>query len=470
VLVPEPFHNQRETSGALTLWHRGYCLNEIGTGKTLSAMWAADYLMDVGMIRRAFVTLPLSTIQRVWGDAVFAHFRKRTVAILHGTAAKRRKLLAQNHDFYVINHEALDIVCEVKKKIIHDKATGQAIGERVISADLMRDDIDLFIIDELGNFRSSQTKKWRILKNLIKPRTWAWGLTGTPCPNEPSDAWAQCKLLTPWTVPDYFTSFKQMTMQKLTEHIWIPLPNAMEVVYRAMQPAIRFERDQCFDLPPCTYSTREVELTDEQKKHYKEIAKELFTEINGGRVVRGQRGGEGREARPDRVRRGARQRGERPPAGLQAAGGLVTIALDRAGRPQGHHLRPVPGAARDAGRRARAPLLGGDDPRRRRGGKRNSIFAAFQNAREPRVLVADAGCMSHGLTLTEASTIIWYGPEYSNDIYTQANDRITRAGQVNAQHIIHLVSCEAERRLYKRLVERARLQGLLLDLAKEAAL
>jgi SNF2 family DNA or RNA helicase len=468
-LVPEPFHNQKETAGALTLWHRGYCLSEMGVGKTLSAMWAAEYLMRVGMIRRCLVMSPLSTIERVWGDAVFAHFRGRSIAILHGTAARRRKLLAQNHDFYVINHEALDIICDVKKKIIVDKATGTPIGERVISADLLRDDIDHFIIDELGGYRSGRTQKWRTLKAAIKPKMWAWGLTGTPTPNEPADAWAQCNLITPWTVPSYFTSFRQMTMQKLTEHIWVPLDNAPQIVHRVMQPSIRFTRDQCYDLPPRTYSSREVPFTDEQQRHYKAVAKELYTEINGGKIAAVNQG----------VKLGKL---------LQIACGVV---LDSEGNARLVDCKPRVKETIDlieqAGHKVivfvpfRAPLvmltaelerlfsvamIHGDVPV----GKRNTIFAAFQNAKEPRVLVADAGCMSHGLTLTEASTIIWYGPEYSNDIYTQANDRITRSGQVNAQHILHLVSCEAERRLYKRLQERARLQGLLLDLAKEAAL
>lgn len=470
-LVPNPFDNQRETAGALTLWQRGYCLNEIGTGKTLSAMWAADYLMKAGMIRKALVLTPLSTIERVWGDAVFTHFRGRKVAILHGTAAKRNKLLdSHTPDFYVINHEALDIICDVQKKIIIDKRTGAEIGEKFISANLRRDDIDLFIVDELGNYRSWNTKKWKLLKSIISPKTWVWGLTGTPTPNEPSDAWAQCNLITPWTVPAFFTSFKQMTMQKMTEHIWIPLENAHEIVFKAMQPSIRFERDQCFDLPPCTYSTRDVPLTDEQKKHYKEISTQLYSEVAGGKV--------------SAVNEGVK------------AGKLVQIACgvvrDNDGVERAINAKPRLAVTLEvieqAGHKVivfvpyRAPLVAlynyllenkvevamihGDVSV----GQRNSIFANFQTQKNPRVIVADAGCMSHGLTLTEANTIVWYGPEWSNDVYTQANGRITRSGQKNAQHIVHIAGCEIERRIYRRLEQRGRLQGLLLELVKQQEL
>lgn len=466
VLIPQPFHNQIETGAALTLWHRGYCLNEIGTGKTMSAMWAADYLMKAGMIRRVMIHSPLSTITRVWGDAVFAHFRGRSIAILHGSAAKRKKLLEQDHDFYVINHEGLDTICDIERRVIRDRSTGEELGQRVVSVKIPRDDLDLHIVDELAAYRNATTKKWKVLNGLMTPKTWIWGLTGTPMPNEPSDAWAQCKLITPWTVPDYFSTFRQMTMQKMTEHIWIPLPNAHEVVYKAMQPSIRFERDQCFDLPPCTYSNREVELTPTQRKHYKEVEKQLYTEVNGGSV--------------SAVNEGVK------------AGKLVQIAcgmvLDNLGAAHlvdcGPRVDLVEELIREAGHKVivfvpyHAPLVMLAKELERRGisvamihggvstGVRNTVFASFQNSRDPRVLVADAGTMSHGLTLTEANTIIWYAPEWSNDTYTQANGRITRAGQKNAQHIIHIAGTAIERRIYARLEQRSKLQGLLLELVR----
>jgi SNF2 family DNA or RNA helicase len=102
--------------------------------------------------------------------------------------------------------------------------------------------------------------------------------------------------------------------------------------------------------------------------------------------------------------------------------------------------------------------------------QRSTIFTEFQKRDDLRVLVADAGCMAHGLTLTEANTVIWYGPEHSNDIYTQANGRITRPGQKHNQFIIHIEGSELERRIYKRLETRGSTQGLLLQMAAEGML
>jgi len=470
-LVPQPFHNQVETAAFLTLNHRAYCLNEIGTGKTLSAMWAADWLMLERMVRKVVILSPLSTLERVWADAAFIHLGHRNLAVLHGTAEKRRRLFANNaFDFYVINHDALDIISEVKwkdKKRGTNPLTHEPVYERVIdSVRFMRDDIDLVIIDEIGAYRNGTTDRWKVLDYALRPEMWVWGMTGTPIPNAPSDAYSEIKLVTPKRVPQYYTEFRQMTMQQMTDYIWIPRREAVSIVHDAMQPAIRFTRDECFDLPPCTYSTREVELTAEQKRHYKELAQQLYTEIGEGKITAVNEG----------VKMGKL---------IQAACGVV---YDNEGIPREINAKPridevreiinqtehkviifVPYTApllmlyRELSKEFKCAMVYGGVSR----GHRDTIFAEFQMMRDPRILIADAGTMSHGLTLTEAATIIWYGPEVSNDTYVQANGRITRPGQKNNQHIIHIAGTEIERRIYGRLRERGRIQGLLLDMVQK---
>ena len=65
-------------------------------------------------------------------------------------------------------------------------------------------------------------------------------------------------------------------------------------------------------------------------------------------------------------------------------------------------------------------------------------------------------------------TIIWYAPITSNDVFVQANGRITRPGQKHGQLIVMLEGTEVERRYYRRLQNKQRVQGTLLDLVQEA--
>jgi SNF2 family DNA or RNA helicase len=102
--------------------------------------------------------------------------------------------------------------------------------------------------------------------------------------------------------------------------------------------------------------------------------------------------------------------------------------------------------------------------------ERDRIFGEFQSPHGAKVLVAQPAAMSHGLTLTEASTIIWYAPIYSNDIFEQANGRITRPGQRNNQFIIMLEGSPIERKVYERLKAKQQVQGTLLEMMKHEAL
>ena len=100
--------------------------------------------------------------------------------------------------------------------------------------------------------------------------------------------------------------------------------------------------------------------------------------------------------------------------------------------------------------------------------ERRRIFREFQDEQNPRVLVANAGAMSHGLTLTAANTIIWFAPPNSNETYNQANARISRPGQKLNQLIVHIEGTTVERRIYDRLKEKTSMQGILLDMIQEA--
>jgi SNF2 family DNA or RNA helicase len=76
--------------------------------------------------------------------------------------------------------------------------------------------------------------------------------------------------------------------------------------------------------------------------------------------------------------------------------------------------------------------------------------------------------MSHGLTLTYASTVIWYAPITSSEVYTQANGRVTRPGQTRTQFIVHVWATMLERRLYDRIKNNLSTQGLLLEMFEAA--
>jgi SNF2 family DNA or RNA helicase len=454
----DPFYAQRMTGQFLTLHNRCFVFNDMGTGKTLAALWAFDYLRKLKRVRKMLVIAPLSTLERTWADEVFENFPSLRVAIVHGDKARRLKLLADDgYDIYVINHHGIGVVEEALK------------AKR----------FDVVVVDEGAIFRNSQTKLWKTLDRVVRGIGRIWWMTGTPTPNAPTDIWAQCRIVCPERVPKFFGKFRDMVMKAQGPFRWLPRSNATETVVDAAQPAIRFTRDECVDLPPTMYVTREVPMTPEQTTAYRQMIAQLHMEYQGGQVtavneavkmskliqiacgvVYGKGGQEIVLPNAPRVNEVLRIIEEAHTKTIvfvpyKAVLRYVAEELSKA-------LDPV-GTVNAALTRAswtspRIGMISGDVS----ANERARIFSAFQKG-EIEVLVAQPDAMSHGLTLTAANTIVWYGPTLRNETYQQANARIIRPGQKHSQFIINIESSAVERGAFKRLNNRQKMQGLFLE-------
>jgi SNF2 family DNA or RNA helicase len=82
------------------------------------------------------------------------------------------------------------------------------------------------------------------------------------------------------------------------------------------------------------------------------------------------------------------------------------------------------------------------------------------------VLVVQPQSAAHGVTLTAANTICWYGPTFSVETWLQANARIDRKGQENKMTVVRLVGSPVEERAYKALDVKEAAQFDLMGLYK----
>lgn len=449
----KPFDAQRATADFATMHDRCFILNSMGLGKTMTSLWAFDFLRSIKKVNKLLVVCPLSTMERTWGDEIFQSFPQYKVNVLHGTSARRKKLLADTEaDIYIINTDGISIIQEELAN---------------------RDDIDLVIIDEVALFRNQSTTRWKVMNKICNKQTprKVWGMTGSPTPNLPTDAWAQCKLVTPSNpdLPKYFSRFRDETMLKINMFKWLPKPNAPDLVFKIMQPSIRFSLDDCLDLPPQTVTSREVPMTKEQDKAYKDMFNKLVFELKGQEV----------NAVNEAIKAGKL---------LQICSG---VAYDNMGQevilPMNPRLEclkeiveesegkvivfvPFTGAIHAVVDYLRenevsTEIIDGSVGKN----ERDRIFGTFQNSPDIRVIVANPAAMSHGLTLTAATTIVWYGPTYSNEVYQQACARVRRPGQKRTTVIVHMVSSPLERSIYQRLDKKQSLQGALLDLVADTS-
>lgn len=445
----DPFAAQRDTASFLTMHSRAFCLNGMGTGKTNSALWAYDYLRRTKQVKKMLVVCPLSTMERTWADSVFNTFPHLDAAVLHGTRERRQKLLKQDVHIYIINIDGLAAIKDELAK---------------------RDDIDLIVVDELALARNASTDRWKMLNMICNKQTVrrVWGMTGSPTPNAPTDAWAQCRLVTPDNamVPKYFGAFRDKVMRQLTQFKWANRPEANDVVWQMMQPAIRFSLDDCTDLPEQTFITREVEMTPEQKKAYKDMLSKLAADYQGGQILAVNEAVKANKLIQIACGVAYGTNGEEIVIPSKPRMDVLKEIIEES---EGKIIVFVPltaaleSVAAELKKDWSVEVVHGQTSKN----ERDRIFGEFQRHPDPRVLVANAGAMSHGLTLTEATTVVWYAPVHSNETYEQACARVRRPGQTRTTVIVHICGSDVERRVYKRLQDKQSMQGVLLDMMKE---
>jgi hypothetical protein len=245
------------------LFRRNGCVFASGnTGKTMSVIWAADYLMTKKIIKRVLVICPLSIMDPAWRADLFKTAMHRMVDIAHGSRDKRIKVIKSDAEFVIINYDGIEIVAN----------------------EIAKGGFDLIVCDEASALKTPTTKRWKTLNSLITQHTWLWLLTGTPAAQSPMDAYGLAKILRPDSVPRYIGAFKDKVMLKITQFKYIPRPEAQDIVYKVLQPAIRYTKEECLDLPELTYTERDTPMTAQQRKYYDLLKKEMMFEAAGEEV------------------------------------------------------------------------------------------------------------------------------------------------------------------------------------------
>jgi SNF2 family DNA or RNA helicase len=441
-----PFDHQRETANFLTDNSRAFCFNEQGTGKTASVIWAADYLMNAGLIKRVLVVCPLSIMQSAWQNDLFKFAVHRTVDVAYGNAEKRNRIANSKAEFVIINYDGIPAIAE------------SAIGNKMF---------DLIVIDEANAYKNVQTKRWKIMRKLVNPDTWLWMLTGTPAAQSPVDAYGLGKLCVPQRAPRFFGDYRDSVMQPLGPFRWIPRQNAQQIVFDMLQPAIRFEKSQCLDLPDVTFVNREAPLTAQQRKYYKELKDQMLMEAAGEEIS--SINAAAKMNKLLQISCGSVYTDSGAVVDFDVGNRLAIVeeVINESSHkvlvfvPFRHTITLLNGYLTKAG--IKCEVINGDVQVR----NRTAIFKRFQEGPDLKVLIIQPQAAAHGVTLTAADTIIWYAPVTSTETYLQANARIDRPGQRNPMTVVHIEGSPVERRLYHMLQNNITNHEKVIDLYKK---
>jgi superfamily II DNA or RNA helicase len=440
-----PMAHQIETAAFMTLNRRSFCFNDPGTGKTLSALWAADYLMNKGEVRRVLILCPLSIMHSAWmGDINRSIIHRSAVVAHHQQAARRIEMIQQDYEFVIANYDGLNLIAS---EIINDGR------------------FDLVIVDEANAYKNPSTRRWKALASIIRPDTYLWMMTGTPASQSPVDAYGLARLVNPTGVPKFQTAWRDKVMNKLSMFKWAPKANAREMVYEVLQPAVRFTKDQCLDLPPVITVTREVPMTPQQNKYYRLLKEQMMVRAAGETISAVNAGVAVNKLL--QISCGAAYTDDKEVVEFDASPRLnvldevleetqrkvIIFALFRSSIES--IVRHLSGNGFAVGQ------IHGDVTATKRG----QIIADFQTTDKIRVLVLQPQATAHGITLTAADTVVFFGPLMSVEMYTQCIARADRKGQDSDKvTVVHIESSPIEKKLFKAMNAKVTDHALLVGM------
>jgi SNF2 family DNA or RNA helicase len=440
---PSAFHAQRVTAALLIEEPRGYVLNEFGTGKTRSILFAFDALKKAGLAHRMLVICPLTAMTRTWRREIMREFPWFTCVVLHGTKLQRERRLLNKVDIYIINHDGLNVMYEHLSS---------------------RHDIDVVCADEAAVYRNGRSERTKTFRDYVLTKPRVWGLTGSPIPRAVTDVWGPCSAITPNTVPKWFTIFRDQLMIKVSQFSWKPKPHAEEIAVSKMQPAVRFRLDEVVELPPRVINYYEAPLSPQQTFIYDAMRREALALVGSEKIDALNAGAILSKLLQIAIgyvytRQGKTVHLENTPR-LQLILDLIDSASQKVLLFAPYKSVVAALSAMLADNQIDHAVITGDTLL----SKRNEIFNAFQETRQYKVICAHPGCMSHSLTLTRANTTIWAGPTTSLETFAQANARTFRVGQSHRTLIAMVGGTAAEKRIYNLLGRNEALQNKFLEI------
>ena len=415
----------------------------MGLGKSVTTLTAASDLLEDFAVQRILVIAPLRVANTVWKQEAtkWDHLKDLDIGIATGTLQQRTKTLDKDHEITIINRELVDWLVTYKGKAWY---------------------WDMIIIDESSSFKSHRSQRFKALKRILKFTKGIVLLTGTPSPNGIQDLWAQMYLIDNGErLGRTLTNFRQRFLQQAgyMGYEWKPKKDADKKIQELIKDvSISMAAEDYLELPKRIDLEETIELPSKVKKQYKELEKEFLLTLEEGDI----------EALSAATLAGKL---------LQMCNGAV---YDEEGVAHEIHdlkikaikeiLEDNPNESfliaynfkSDLVRLSKAFPQGVSL-------SKSGVEVQKWNDGKIKLMFAHPASAGHGLNLQAGgSAIIWFGLNWSLELYQQFNARLHRQGQTKPVRIIHLVAKGGiDERVMKALAAKAKTQNELLEYLKE---
>lgn len=415
---------------------------DLGLGKTITTLTAIDELMfDYFEISRVLIIAPLRVAQTTWSDELlkWSHLKDLRISKVLGTAAEREAALEMEAEIYVINRENVDWL-----------VSNHSFG------------FDMIVIDELSSFKSYQSKRFKALRKVRPMAKRVVGLTGTPTPNGLMDLWAEINILDMGERLGRFITryreayFKPDKRNGMVIFSYKPLPESERLIFEKISDiCISMKAVDFLKMPERIDNVVTVEMSESERKLYDKLSDEMLLPFADGDI--------------DAVNAAALSNKL-----LQIANGAV---YDENGAVKNIHSRKLDALEDLIEASVGKPLLvfynfkhDKDRIAERftvREIKTEQDIRDWNDGKIPVAVAHPASC-GHGLNLQSGgSTVVWFGLNWSLELYQQANARLYRQGQKETVVVHHIITKGTiDENVMRALEHKDKGQALLIEAVK----
>jgi SNF2 family DNA or RNA helicase len=413
--------------------YQTYCINrlvvdpvlglflDMGLGKTVITLTAInDLKYNRFAVNKILVIAPKKVAEATWAKeaAKWDHLKMLRVIPVLGPLNKRIKALNTPADIYVINRENVAWLVEYYRNTWP---------------------FDMVVVDEFSSFKNHSAKRFKSLTWVRKHITRFVGLTGTPAPNGLLDLWAQVYLLDgDQRLEKHITKFRERYFepdQRDRDHVftYAPKPGADESIKNLISDiCVSMKAEDYLELPDCTTVTVPVVLDKKAKAAYEKLEKEMLLQIDENVIDAGTAAvltNKLLQLCNGAVYDENREIIEIHDCKLEA---FMELVEGLNGQPALVFYNFQHDLARIKKALSKSRLV----VRELKGPKDEDDW----NARKIDILLAHPGSAAYGLNLQKGGNhVIWFGLNWSLELYQQANKRLHRQGQIEKVIVHNLV-------------------------------
>jgi SNF2 family DNA or RNA helicase len=390
---------------------------DMGLGKTVTTLTAIeelknDYLEEI----KVLVIAPKRVAEDTWTTEheKWDHLKNLKVIKVLGTPKERKLALAKEGDIYIITRDNVAWLVEL-------------LGKKW--------DFDTVVIDELSSFKSNTSKRFKKLRTVRPLMKRVIGLTGTPAPNGYMDLWSQVYLLDRGErLGKTITEFRRRYFNTLYRHGYNEYElreGAKEEIDEALKDlCISMKAKDYLNLEEPLYINRVAKLSEKEYKMYKTMERDAVLELEDEDIT-----ALNAAAVTNKL--------------LQLANGAVYTEDRKVIKIHDKKIDILEELIEEANGE---PVLvfynfQHDKDRILEKFKKDARVLDTEkdikdwNNKKIKILLAHPAGAGHGLNLQDGgSIIIWFGLNWSLELYQQANARLARQGQKETVRIYHIIS------------------------------